>query len=380
MRVLHLLTAIGPGGAEVWLLNMLRTMDRRECAMDFCLKWPEAANQSHVAVELGAQVHVNRLGPTHVGYVTGLRRILREGRYDVVHSHEFVYSGIGVWVARRLGLPVVCTFHHYLSRPEASFLRVPGLREMRAAYGKVSLAYAMRNATFVSALSRKVTTALWPSGAPQNYRRLTLSSDLPAPLDERQRAAVRRDLGVEPDARLILHVGRFIEQKNHAGVLDVFSRVFAREPQARLLLLGQGPLRDEVLARVRALGLTDAVRYLGTRNDVQRIMTASDVFLFPSRDEGFGLAALEANAAGLPVVGANVAGLDEAVENDVTARLHAVDDVDSMASSVLDFLRDDELAARFGGAGQHRARTEYSHEAAARRLRALYEECLRAPH
>jgi glycosyltransferase EpsF len=380
MRVLHLLTALGPGGAEMWLLNILREMDRRECAMDFCLKWPEAGTEEHVAQarSLGAEVHVARLTPEHVRYVRTLSRILRHGRYDVVHSHEFVYSGIGVWVARRLGLPVVCTFHHWLVRPEAPFLRKPVVRELRAAYGAISLRYAQGHATYVTTLSRRVMSKVKPDyrTAP-NCRLLTLSAAALEPMPEDARADVRRELGIRPDAPVVLHVGRFIEQKNHRGVLNVFQRVRASVPGAQLVLAGQGPLLDDVRQTVKRRGLERAVHFLGVRQDVPQLMAASDVFLFPSLDEGFGLAALEANAAGIPVVGSAIPGLDEAVVDGQTAVLCKVDDVNGMAEAVDGFLRDPVLRARFGAAGRRRVEREFSHAASARGLRALYDDCLR---
>lgn len=369
------MTALGPGGAEIWLLNMLRQMNRAECAMDFALKWPEAGNLSHVARDLGAEVHTVRLSATHVGYVRRLSRLITTGRYDVVHSHEFVYSGVGVWVARRIGIPAVCTFHHWQAPPEAPLLRKPVLRELRSAYGAVSVRYALRTATFVTALSRKVISTLKPDyeNSP-NCRILSLSAEAPPPLDAPARAALRAEIGVSVDTPVVLHVGRFIEQKNHAGVLAVFARVREAVPSATLVLAGQGPLRDAILDQIRERGLAPSVRFLGLRGDVPQLMGASDVFLFPSRDEGFGLAALEANAAGLPVVGTTISGLDEAVVNGETAVLHDLADVAGMAESVVRFLRDRDRAARYGAAGRQRAIREFSHAAAAAKLRALYAD------
>jgi glycosyltransferase involved in cell wall biosynthesis len=187
---------------------------------------------------------------------------------------------------------------------------------------------------------------------------------------------VRSELGVGERAPLILHAGRFIEQKNHEGVLEVFERVVLAEPSARLVLLGVGPLLDRVLASIERRKLNRSVTYNGLRDDVvTRVLPASDVFLFPSLNEGFGLAALEANAASVPVVATNIAGLDEAVLSGRTAMLHAISDIEGMAGSVIGFLRDAALASKFGAAGREHAMS-YSHEASARKLRELYNDCL----
>jgi glycosyltransferase EpsF len=374
LRVLQLLTALGHGGAEIWLLNMLREMDRAECAMDFCLKLPQAGKLEHVATDLGARVFHVPLRPTHVGYLAGLARTLREGRYDVLHTHEFVYSGLGVAVANALGIPVVCTFHHWHSPPETRLTRMPVLRQVREVYGRVSMAYSISQATMLTALSRKVMGHLIPDWSERsNCRMLRLSTGIPPEATDDDRARWRSELGAEPGDPVLVHVGRFIEQKNHDGVLDVFTRVWRALPRARLALLGQGPLKDSVLARVEREGLSQSVRYMGLRDDVPRILAASDVCLFPSRDEGFGLAALEANAAGIPVVGSAIDGLTEAVEDGVTALLYPLQDTAAMAAGALSLLRDESRRRAMGEAGRARAAREFSHRASARRMIDAYE-------
>jgi glycosyltransferase EpsF len=377
VRVLHLLTAIGHGGAETWLLNMLRVMDRAECAMDFCLKLPEAGVLQHLALEQGASVHNVPLRPTHVGYVRGLRRLLVGGRYDIVHSHEAVYSGIGVWVARTMNVPVVCTFHHWKTPPQTPLTRHPVVRPVRAVYGYFSKRYAIEHADAVTALSRKVISHLvpdWQSDA--RCRLLSLSTTIPPRATESQRRALRAELGLPEDALIVIHAGRFIEQKNHDGLLEVFKRVLRAVPTARLVLLGQGPLKEQVLDRILREGLSGSVLFLGLREDVPRLMACSDLCVFPSRDEGFGLVPLEANAAGLPVVASNVPGLDEAVVDGVTARLFSLSDIDGMARASIEFLENPSLRRQFGDAGRARAEREFSHTASAEKLLALYRELL----
>ncbi|MDP3278740.1 MAG: glycosyltransferase family 4 protein [Deltaproteobacteria bacterium] len=205
---------------------------------------------------------------------------------------------------------------------------------------------------------------------------LRLSTDIPELARSDDRRDFRTENRIGEEDPVILHVGRFIEQKNHAGVLGVFRRVLDRIPSAKLVLLGHGPLKDSVMKQIATMGIETSVRYLGLRNDVPRIMTMSDVFLFPSLDEGFGLAALEANAAGLPVVGSLIDGLREAVVNEETAMLFPVRDVPAMADAVVTLLLDSSKRYAMGQAGRLRARTTYSHEASASRLLELYNEVL----
>ena len=112
MRVLHLIHWLVRGGIETWLLSMLRAVPRDECVMDFVCKGAGTGPLAPVAEELGARVHHCPLGPAHIPFARGLARILKEGRYDVLHCHLDVYSGFPVWVARRRGVRVISSFHN----------------------------------------------------------------------------------------------------------------------------------------------------------------------------------------------------------------------------------------------------------------------------
>jgi glycosyltransferase involved in cell wall biosynthesis len=117
-----------------------------------------------------------------------------------------------------------------------------------------------------------------------------------------EREGVRTELGVPADARLLIHVGRFERQKNHAFLVEVFRRLASTVPSAYLVLVGTGTLQPGIETRLREAGLLDRARFCGRRSDVPRLLKASDAFVFPSLHEGLPLACLEAQAAGLPVV------------------------------------------------------------------------------
>ena len=118
--------------------------------------------------------------------------------------------------------------------------------------------------------------------------------------DEESRDLIRKEFGITEDTLLIGHVGRFEKQKNHAFLIDVFDRVQALRPQSRLLLIGgTGYLEGVVRAKVKEKGLTKKVIFAGTRSDVPQILSAMDVFLFPSFMEGMSLSMLEAQCSGL---------------------------------------------------------------------------------
>ncbi len=376
MKVLHLITSLDPGGIEKWLLAMLTQVPRDKCVMDFCCKGPAVGKLVDLATKQGAKVFHCALTPSHVGFARNLGRILEAGRYDIVHNHLGTYSGFPVWLVHRKDVPVITSFHNTRFMPQ-TWTRLPGLRQVREWYSKLSIGYALRHSEYITGCSRAVLASLAPDyDRRSNFRVLYYGVELPQKPSQGEREAFRAARQWPSDASLILHVGRFIEQKNHVGLLNVFERVLTHVPQAKLVLVGDGPLRLSVQQSIIDRGLGDCVWWLGVREDVQDLMRNCDVFLFPSRFEGFGLVAIEANAASLPVVGSKIPGLIEAVRDGETAMLHDVEDVDGMARSVVKMVKDRNYAQRLGDAGRKWVEGHFSLQASAKRLLELYTECL----
>jgi L-malate glycosyltransferase len=169
------------------------------------------------------------------------------------------------------------------------------------------------------------------------------------------RASDRRAQFAEPGEKILLHISNFRPVKNVKAVIQVFARV-RREFPARLLLVGDGPERTPVERLVHQCGLERDVAFLGNQEFVEDIFPLADVFLLPSLHESFGLSALEAMAAGVPVVVTNVGGPPEVVAEGECGFLRAPDDLDGMSEAVLRIIRDPELARAFGEAGMKRSR------------------------
>ena len=117
--------------------------------------------------------------------------------------------------------------------------------------------------------------------------------------DKKIRDKKRKELGIKEDTIVIGHIGRFVAQKNHTFLIDIFNQFHKKEKNSILLLAGQGPLQEEIKNKVRELGLDDSVRFLGQRNDANELYQAFDVFLLPSLYEGLPVVGVEAQASGL---------------------------------------------------------------------------------
>ncbi|TNF37960.1 MAG: N-acetyl-alpha-D-glucosaminyl L-malate synthase BshA [Deltaproteobacteria bacterium] len=204
-----------------------------------------------------------------------------------------------------------------------------------------------------------------------------------APPERRDRARMTRlfrrlggpmDPAVD-DAPTLVHVSNFRPVKRVHDVLSVFERVNAVRP-ARLLMIGDGPDRSSVEARVRTLGLHPRVRFLGRQSEFVEALRECDVFLLPSRSESFGVAALEAMACGVPVVASRVGGLPEVVTPGETGELVACGDVDGMARAALEIVSDPRRRERLGATAREHALTRFRDQPAIDRYEAVYRSVL----
>lgn len=142
--------------------------------------------------------------------------------------------------------------------------------------------------------------AIWMFGKKANYKVINNGLNVAKyRYNELSRYRIRKEFGLE-DELVIIHVGAMRKQKNHMFLLDIFSEILKRQKNSKLVLVGDGKLKPNILNKVNRLKIEDSVIFAGNRNDVQDILSAADVFLFPSFYEGFPNAVLEAQTAGLP--------------------------------------------------------------------------------
>ena len=376
MRVLHLINAFQPGGIETWLLRMLGTISRDDIAMDFCCKGRDTGLRAPDAEELGAAVIHCPLTITHQAFVGGTLRLLQSGYYDVVHNHLDVTGGPAVWAAKKANVPVISSFHNTHFAPQ-TWTRFFGIRQLRELYAKFSIDYALKNSKFITGCSQAVLARVAPDHATDpRCRTLYYGVETHEPATEQERTKFRKSLGLAPSAKIVLHVGRYSNQKNHPGLLRVFAETRKSLPEAHLVLVGDGELRSSVEYKIRELGLTPAVSMLGFRDDVAKIMTSSDAFLFPSFHEGLPVVSLEASACHLPLIGSNIDGTNEAIVHGKTGLLHELDDETGMAESLLRVLTNESFAQDLRSAAVKRIEDHFSVAASSQSLMKLYEDAI----
>ena len=363
MKVLHLHKLTGVSGSEAHLLTLLpalrqRGIDARFLGLD--VSGTDAPRFYDALDRLGVPHRSVRCGPdVSPRMARDVIRAVRAERPDLVHTHLVHADLYGAIAAKTLGIRTVSTRHNddrYLLGPFRYVDRV--------------LARPTRR---LIAISDAVRRFLEQAGHdPAKLVTIPYGLDeMPSTPSEPSPAAA----GIPPQAPLALAVGRLIEQKDHATLLRAFARVRSMLPQARLAILGSGPLEAETRTLACELGLEGAVTLPG-RTDIRDWLDRADVFVHTSRWEGFGIVLLEAMLAGLPVVATRVSAVPEVVVDGVTGLLVEAGDVDALAAAVGALLTDRKRANALGEAGRRRALEQFSVAGMAERTQAVYDEVL----
>jgi glycosyltransferase involved in cell wall biosynthesis len=298
-RVLHVVGAMNRGGVETWLMHVFRLMDRGRVQFDFLVHTAQHADYDDEIRALGGRILACPRTHSPWSYARRFRTILREaGPYRVVHSHVHHYSGFTLKLAAGAGVAVRIAHSHMDTPAQDASAGLP-----RRLYRELMTRWLGQYATLGLAASRKASDALF-SRLPRDgrWRVLHCGVDLAPFHASHDRATVRASLGLPADAFVVGHVGRFMAEKNHEFIVAVASALAKREPSLRLVLVGVGPTQARIRRLLADRGLEGRTLMAGSRDDVPRLLTAMDCFLFPSHFEGLGLALVEAQAASLPCV------------------------------------------------------------------------------
>jgi glycosyltransferase involved in cell wall biosynthesis len=252
------------------------------------------------------------------------------GPYDVIHSAVHHFSGYVLRLASQCNIPGRIAHSHNASPGSTSEL-------LRPAYLRLMKHWVKRYATAGLACSTPAAEALfgrdWKSDS--RWRLHYPSTDLSAFEAKVSRLQVRRELGIPCEAFVIGHVGRFDPQKNHSFLTEVVSELARHNPHVRVVLVGDGPLKNDVEAQVGRLGLQNYFVFTGLRADVPRLMIgAMDCFVLPSVHEGLPLAAVEAQAAGLPVLMSDAITPEAAIIPELVTALSLSDSVSAWSEAI----------------------------------------------
>lgn len=298
IRVLHVVTHMNRGGLETMIMNYYRHIDRRKIQFDFLTHRDEKKDYDDEIEELGGKIyHLPPLNPfDKKGYLKKLDEFFQEHKeYKIVHSHLDCMSAIPLKYAKKYGVPVRIAHAHSTSQDKNIKLLIKNFYKL-----------AIKNcATKLFACS--LEAGQWMFGKQPDYVINNAVDAQKFEYNSEVRKQVKKELNLE--AKFIIgHVGRFCEPKNHMFLLEIFKTVLEKNPQAILVLVGakEGELYEQVYNKASNLGIENQIKFLGKRTDIDRILQAMDIFVFPSVYEGFPVTLVEAQAAGLPCVVSDV--------------------------------------------------------------------------
>lgn len=300
-KILHIIhTPARGGGLSNFVMNYYRKIDREKLQFDF-IYFREAEDSFEDEItELGGRMYKFISPMPGNGYKREAEEFFsaHRGEYDAVHCHALFAAAVYGPIAKKYGIKNIIQHSHSIGYGKGMLRKVRNFMLIRR---------GVKNATCYMACS--VGAAKFMFG--EKRTRSGEVKIIPNAVDAAKyrynsaiRNDVRRELGIAEDALVLCHAGGFTIQKNHRFIIEVFRRIYAANRNSYLLLAGgagtvAGSTYESIRELVKEYGLSDNVRFLGVRRDVNRIFIASDEFIFPSVFEGFGIVLVEAQAAGL---------------------------------------------------------------------------------
>lgn len=305
-RILHVVSAMNRGGAETMLMNIYRKIDRQKIQFDFVVHSNIKGHYDEEIISLGGRIircsSLGTLGP--VKYIRELSMLISEkGPFHAVHSHTDFQGGFVAMAAKKAGVENrICHSHNtqWLANPKMTHkIQLFIFKEMIDRYSSDYCACGIDSAKFLFKEKRikknriqYLNNAIDIDKFNNNYNSSNINY-------------IKSQLNICKDTIVIGHIGRFYEQKNHKFIIKLANKMKQEGYKFKILLVGEGPLLDEIKNEVEKLSLNKYVEFLGVRSDIAELMQLFDVFLFPSFFEGLPVVLVEAQASGLPCIISN---------------------------------------------------------------------------
>ncbi|PFP29493.1 glycosyl transferase family 1 [Bacillus sp. AFS073361] len=316
-RILHIVSSMDRGGAETLIMNVYRNVDRSQIQFDFIVHGSEKGDYEDEILEMGGKIYrilsLGQLGP--IRYLKELVRVMHFYPYQAVHSHTDFQSGFPTMAAKLVGIKQRICHSHSTNWQKGERLKERVILRVFKTIIKIS-------ATSYCSCSEEAAIFLFGKHVLKKGKVKVLKNGIDvkkfANVDRTFRKILLEELQLPEEVITIGHVGTFSESKNQLFILKVLKSLLEKDSRFVMLLVGDGPLKQQIEDESKRLGIIDNIRFLGVRSDIPNLMNAFDLFLFPSKFEGFGIVALEAQSSGTPCV------LSDAIPNRVDMGLGLV--------------------------------------------------------
>lgn len=284
------------GGVEAVIMNYYRNIDRSKVQFDFICDEDSTNIPYDEIKKLGGRVIICPPYQKIFEYERFLIDLFKKNNYKIVHSNINTLSIFPLRAAKKAGVPIRIAHSHSTTNK----------KEWKKNLMKQALRpFSKKYATDYFACSELAGRWLFGDKTFEQGKVTIINNAIDLDkfkYDEKIRKEKRKELNINDDTLVVGHIGRFVAQKNHTFLIDIFNELHTKEKNSILLLIGQGPLMGEIKQKVEALGISDSVKFLGQRDDVNELYNVMDLFLFPSLYEGLGMVLIEAQANGLPCI------------------------------------------------------------------------------
>ncbi len=377
IRMLHIITRMIRGGADENTLATVKGLDKRRYHVDLVVGEGSELDLldglDNVTVHVMPQLVRDPNPIQDIKALFKLARLIRTNRYQVVHTHTAKGGFLGRIASAMAGTQIIIhtvhgvTFHEHLSPLRRAFYVMLERIAARFTHQFVAVGEDVMNIYVKSGIGEAAAYETIYSGMPlDDYFEAGRM-----PTEERE--ALRAELELEPQHQAVTMVARLEARKGHTYLFESVLRVREHHPELRVLLVGDGVLRETLEQQVRDLGLSDVVRFLGHRNDVPRLLAASDISVLTSLWEGLPRVLVQAAATGKPIVTFDVEGAWEVVRDGRNGFIVQSRDVDSFSQRLETLLADRDNARRLGQAGREQIGSQWTIETMLDRLDRLYQ-------
>lgn len=379
IRVLHIIESLGHGGAERQLINNLKAIDKSRFINAVCFLFDRDDLQPEL-LRLGIPVYKLGMSSQYDWRkgLFGLRAVIKEGQFDVIHT-ELYWANIYGRVCGRLfsDAKIVTTIHAPTYEPQI-LKDDPNLKPWKLTLVRIldGLTGTVCNYRFVACSEFVKRSAVGRLGyRPESIEVIYNGIDLGSfrEDDSGKVISLRRELGLDHGEAILVNVGRLIPQKGQRYLIMAMPKVLDEQPSCKLLLVGEGPMENELQDLAHDLGVGEAIWFLRTRHDVPAILQLSDLFVLPSLSEGMPVALVEAMAMRKPCIASNITSIPEVVEDGRSGVLVEPQRPDQLANAVLSLIDDRERRQAMRVRGRQIVKEKFSINVNIRLLENLYE-------
>ena len=292
IRIAQIMGKMNSGGVESVVMNYYRNIDKNKVQFDFIIDEDSQNIPKEEIENMGGKIILVPPYKNIISYINVLKNIFREERYKIVHSHLNTLSVFPLYAAKMANVSVRIAHSHSTSNKKEWKRDI--LKNILKLFSKL-------NATHYFCCSEVAGRWLFGDKLDDRNQVMLINNAIDIEkfaYNKEEYNKIREELKLD-DKLVITHVGRFVQVKNHRLLIDIFNEIHKINSQSILLLAGDGPLLEDIKEKVNKLNLSDSVRFLGIRNDINELMKGTDIFLLPSLYEGLPVVGVEAQAAGV---------------------------------------------------------------------------------